>query len=401
MSPRSHRLRAQLWLDGLGEWSWPGRATEPLELLPPSWVPASPLRLEPAFTAVGGGTGSAGTLSSPWTLGLRRGALVGVLTLACGAAALGGPQTVEHLERLASLAPNAPAPATPAPERAPTAPPDVPAPLPALAPVSSDRAGSSIALVRFDSGSLPGKGAFFVYLPPGYQSGARRYPVLYLLHGRDGHANAFLEIGIQSTLDRLIDRRAIPPMIAVMIQDRSTLNNWRDIGTHHDATYVVEVQELVDRLLRTIPARDARAIAGDSMGGFGAVNVALANPTRFSVVESWLGFFNNLNGELHADQPIIARLGLHAFLYGAAEDPVAVPAEDPEFAVELRAAGAQAQSAIYPGGHSLEKVGEHLETGLLFAGRSLEDAQLRAAAEAAAGMPPGVSASRTAARSGA
>jgi enterochelin esterase-like enzyme len=222
-----------------------------------------------------------------------------------------------------------------------------------------------------------------VYLPAGYASTTRRYPVLYLLHGRDGHATAFLEIGIQESLDRLIADRAIPPMIAVMIQDRPGLDNWRNLGRRHSATYVIEVQELVDRMLRTIPTRAARAIAGSSMGGFGAMNVALANPLRFAVVESWLGFFNNLGGALRADRPVISRLGLHAFLYGAAADPVAVPAEDPEFAAELRAAGARAESAIYPGGHSLQKVSEHLDTGLLFAGRSLEQAQRRAAAEEA------------------
>ena len=47
---------------------------------------------------------------------------------------------------------------------------------------------------------------------------------------------------------------------------------------------------------RRSPTRGARAIAGDSMGGYGAMNVALANPYRFGVVESWLGFFNGLDG---------------------------------------------------------------------------------------------------------
>ena len=119
------------------------------------------------------------------------------------------------------------------------------------------------------------------------------------------------------------------------------------------------------------------------MGGFGAVHAALANPDRFAVVESWLGYFNNLDGELRADRPILSRLGLRAFLYGAAEDPVALPQEDPAFAAKLRASGVQAQSAIYPGGHSLEKVAEHLDTGLMFAGRGLRDALRRAAVEQA------------------
>ncbi|MGA2319472.1 MAG: alpha/beta hydrolase-fold protein [Solirubrobacteraceae bacterium] len=248
--------------------------------------------------------------------------------------------------------------------------------------ISSDAAGSSIGRASFTSSSLAGEGSFFVYLPPGYAS-ARRYPVLYLLHGRNGHATAFLEIGIQESLDHLIADRAIPPMIAVMIQDRSGLNDWRDLGRRDSATYVIEVQELIDRMLRTIPTRAGRAIAGSSMGGFGAMNVALANPLRFAVVESWLGYFNNLEGALRADRPLISRLGLHAFLYGAAADPAADPAEDPAFAAELGAAGAQAESAIYPGGHSLEKVREHLDAGLLFAGRSLRDAQRRAAVEGA------------------
>ncbi len=172
-------------------------------------------------------------------------------------------------------------------------------------------------------------------------------------------------------------------MIAVMVQDLPGLNNWKNIGRRHSESYVVEVQELIDRMLPTIPTRAARAIVGSSMGGFGAMHVALANPYRFSVVESWLGFFNGLEGELAADRHVISRLGLRAFLYGAEEDPVAVPTEDPEFAAELRAAGAQAQSAVYPGGHSLEKVEEHLEAGLLFAGRSLVDARRRAAEEEA------------------
>ncbi len=327
---------------------------------------------------------AAATVPPSWHAERSRPRRLGIAALLSALAAawvvtLGDPTAIERLTSVAASAP-----ASSAAEVATVArPPERLPPLPALKPISTDTAGSAIEWAGFTSSSLDGEGSFFVYLPAGYASTTRRYPVLYLLHGRDGHATAFLEIGIQESLDRLIADRAIPPMIAVMIQDRPGLDNWRNLGRRHSATYVIEVQELVDRMLRTIPTRAARAIAGSSMGGFGAMNVALANPLRFAVVESWLGFFNNLGGALRADRPVISRLGLHAFLYGAAADPVAVPAEDPEFAAELRAAGARAESAIYPGGHSLQKVSEHLDTGLLFAGRSLEQAQRRAAAEEA------------------
>jgi len=364
-----NRSRTQLWLEGLGDWAWPGRAAQELPQ-PPAWVPPLP----PALHTAAAGAPASATRPRATPRGILAGGLLSALAAVAAVLALGNSPALEGIIA-GSPSPVAPAQVSSAETAVVT--------VPALVPVSQDAAGSSIDHASFSSAALSGEGSFYVYLPPGFASTTRRYPVLYLLHGRNGHANAFLEIGIQRTLDQLIGEHAIAPMIAVMIQDRSTLENWRDVGSHRSATYVVEVQELVDRMLPTIGTRAGRAIAGSSMGGFGAMHVALANPYRFSVVESWLGFFNNLEGELLADRLIIRRVGLQAFLYGAEADPVALPEEDPQFAARLRAAGAQAQSAVFPGGHSLEKVEEHLEAGLLFAGRSLLEAQRRAAGEEA------------------
>ena len=148
----------------------------------------------------------------------------------------------------------------------------------------------------------------------------------------------------------------------------------------HYESYVLEVQELIDRMLPTIAARDARAIAGDSMGGYGAMNVALGNPFRFGIVESWLGFFNGLDDELRADRPIISQLGLRAFIYGGASDKIADPSENAPFAAALRAAGAHATSAVYPGDHSVETLQAHLTSMLRFAGHALAKGQSRGAA---------------------
>ncbi|HTY97524.1 MAG TPA: alpha/beta hydrolase-fold protein [Solirubrobacteraceae bacterium] len=374
MSRVERTSRTQLWLEGLGDWSWPGRGAA-AEVLPPAWVPARPPRLEPAAALAGAGSWAE---SAPQR---RRGRLWLILGLVA-LAALVPVLAIPHLgERLGLVGPAAEVVSPTAVELPPT----MLAPLPALIPVHADPGGSVIEHARFHSASLGSEGSFFAYLPAGYQVSARRYPVLYLLHGRDGHAEAFLEMGIQASLDGLISKRVVEPMIVVMLQDAPGLNNWRDLGTRHSETYVVEVQELVDRMLRTIPARYGRAIAGSSMGGFGAMNVALSNPLRFAVVESWLGFFDNLHEPLRDDRAVISRLGLHAFLYGASEDPVAVPSEDPEFAAELREAGARARGVIYPGGHSLEKIREHLDYGLRYAGRALVAARHQADRDAERG----------------
>jgi enterochelin esterase-like enzyme len=246
-----------------------------------------------------------------------------------------------------------------------------PQPPPTVALVSRDAAGSSIDSSSYSSAALHRAGSFLLYLPPGYASTAARYPVIYLLHGNEQTDDSFLRMGLQGTLDRLIARHAIPPTIAVMIQGGPGTNNWLN---HSDAgyeTYVLEVQRLIDRMLPTIPTRGARAIAGYSMGGYGAMHLALTHPRTFAAVESWLGFFDGLDGQLRADRRTISRLGLRAYVYGAASDYIANPSENAPFAAALRAAGATAHSAVYPGEHDFETLEAHLEHMLAFAGRGL------------------------------
>jgi enterochelin esterase-like enzyme len=356
--------RTHVWLEGLGEWSWPGSRAVAAEVLPPPWVPAFPPRLQSVASAP-----SVPAPRGPWQSqpAIQRRLGAGLLSALAGigaVVALSGPLSLERLIGMRS--------AVPVPRARAIQPLPGPSPLlPTLAALSSDAAGSSIISTSYHSPALDGTGSFLVYLPPRFARMAVRYPVLYLLPGNDQSPEAFLQIGLQEELDHLIEAHAIPPLIAVMIQGGRGSNNWLNQGHQRYQSYVAEVQELVDRMLPTIATRSGRAIAGDSMGGFGAMNAALAYPYRFSVVESWLGFFNGLGGELHADRPILSRLGLKAFVYGGESDQIADPAEDAPFAAALRAAGASASSAVYPGGHDLETLQANLGHMLDFAGRAL------------------------------
>jgi hypothetical protein len=365
MSTAVKTSRTQLWLENLDEWSWPGQAGAlAAEAMPPSWVPSFPPRAQPADASAGRTVPPRGWQRlSPRTRRLIVGTLLGALAAVCVALAHEGQLTLGGLlgTRAASV------------EQEPLTVSDVPAAqsLPTLELVEQDAAGSYIDRASYRSTALHGEGAFRVYLPAGYASTTAHYPVLYMLTGDDQSDTAFTQVGLQSQLDRLIATHTIPPLIAVMIQGGPGANLWRNAGGANYERYVLEVQELIDRMLPTVPTRDARAIVGDSMGGYGAMNAALANPYRFGVVESWIGFFNGLEGHLHADAPIIRRLGLHAYVYGAEQDHIANPAEDQPFAAALRAVGADAKSAIYPGEHNLETVEAHLAPMLVFAGQSL------------------------------
>ncbi len=367
MSGRARASRTQIWLEGQGDWSWPGSGgAAAVELSPPSWVPALPMPLEVARAAPVLPQERTPRRALPRRFGSS--ALLTGLAIAAVALALDGRSSLERLVG-ASAAPHASFAEI---SRAPSV--SVPsAPLPTLVRVGEDAAGSAIDSSAFDSVALHGEGSFLVYLPPGFASTSRRYPVLYLLHGTDQTDRSFLQIGLQSTLDQLIARNQMPPTIAVMIQGGSGTNNWLNHGARGYEAYVLEVQRLIDRTLPTIPERGARAIIGYSMGGYGAMHLALAHPSDFGVAESWLGFFNGLGGLVDSDRSQLRHMGLRAFLYGGGSDAIASPAEDAPFAAALRAAGADAHSAIYPGEHDFATLQAHLQSTLAFAGRALSE----------------------------
>src|SRR5688572_29714815 len=128
-----------------------------------------------------------------------------------------------------------------------------------------------------------------VYLPPGYDKSSRRYPVLYLLHGIGDDYRAWTEFfDAPATLDRLIASGSMPPVIAVMPSSRSrVLGTYyvnSPVGGHWEDYVANDVVAQVDKTYRTLAKRESRALAGHSMGGFGAISVGMHRADVFSVV---------------------------------------------------------------------------------------------------------------------
>jgi S-formylglutathione hydrolase FrmB len=148
--------------------------------------------------------------------------------------------------------------------------------------------------LRFEAasikGNLAGENALrrvSVYLPPGYDKGNTRYPVIYCLHAYDTSDSTSM-IGIGQSLDDAIITHQVRPVIMVMpdseteykgsFYTNSTFNGkWAD--------YIAkDVVELIDKKYRTIRSRDGRGITGLSMGGHGALKIAMLFPDVFSCV---------------------------------------------------------------------------------------------------------------------
>ena len=125
--------------------------------------------------------------------------------------------------------------------------------------------------------------SYRVFLPPDYADSSRSYPVLYMLHGVAGDASEWQSIGLLETADRMIRNRQIDPMLIVL--PNGGANYWVN---HADGArwgdYTVEdVVPSVDREYRTVTDRSARAIGGLSMGGEGALRLAMQNPDVFGI----------------------------------------------------------------------------------------------------------------------
>ena len=143
---------------------------------------------------------------------------------------------------------------------------------------------------------------FYVYTPPGYEAGSNvKYPVLYLLHGFGQVTRSWLDVGFANRiLDHLIDEGKARPMIVVMPDaygGEEILAHgayWNDairtrVFDRFAKSLFEEVIPQVEKEYRAEPGRDARAIAGLSMGGAQSLLIGLNNRDKFS----WVGSFNS------------------------------------------------------------------------------------------------------------
>jgi enterochelin esterase family protein len=213
------------------------------------------------------------------------------------------------------------------------------------------RAGS-VARHSYRSAAVGGDEEYYVYTPPGYQGGGTAsYPALYLLHGMGDNAHTWVTNGgVNVTLDNLIAQGRATPMVVVMPlgYGGSDLFAFEPF----DRALVEEIIPQVEQAYRVSPSRDARAVAGVSMGGSHAMSVALRHPDLFGWVGSFSGAFQmGAAAQLAGLRAPIVR-GQFALIYagwGAADTLATV---NRQFAADLRSRGATVTTDEVPGlGH--------------------------------------------------
>jgi pimeloyl-ACP methyl ester carboxylesterase len=138
-----------------------------------------------------------------------------------------------------------------------------------------------------------------VYTPPGYDAGdSIDYPVLYLLHGYGGSHTYFKGLyDLGDVMDELINSGQIEPMIVAtpnatnnlggsFYTNSDTIADGRSFAGHMQDFITNEVVHIVDSVFNTIPDRAHRGIAGHSMGGYGALKLAMLRNDMFGSAAS-------------------------------------------------------------------------------------------------------------------
>jgi putative tributyrin esterase len=157
-----------------------------------------------------------------------------------------------------------------------------------LASASGSASKASVETIQLQSKLVNATLTYNVILPADYRtSRTTRYPVLYLLHGLGGHYSDWL------TRTNVADYAAQYRMIVVMPEGNDSwyVDGAAGVNDKYESYILKELMPDVDKRYRTIQARYGRAVAGLSMGGYGAIKYGLKYPSTFAFAGSVSGAF--------------------------------------------------------------------------------------------------------------
>jgi S-formylglutathione hydrolase FrmB len=134
-------------------------------------------------------------------------------------------------------------------------------------------------VVSVPSTSLGGERPTSILLPAGYATSGRRYPVLYLLHGGGQDHTAF---ALRSWFRTLGARELI--IVTPNAGESWYVNSVADPKAKYEDFIVKDLVAYVDGRYRTVASRDGRAVAGVSMGAWGAMLLGMKHPQVFGAI---------------------------------------------------------------------------------------------------------------------
>lgn len=140
-----------------------------------------------------------------------------------------------------------------------------------------------LVFTRYPGLLLDGELPLVVYLPPGYEWTAGRFPAIYLLHGIGYDEQQWVELVPPARVNGKIASGAWEPLLLIMPLIPDPLLSSTDGGPDsYEVEFLDRLVPYVERNFRADPRRSA--LAGISRGGVWALEVALRHPDSFTGV---------------------------------------------------------------------------------------------------------------------
>jgi len=247
---------------------------------------------------------------------------------------------------------------------------------------------------------------YCIILPPSFDADkSRQFPILYFLHGLGDNEQSFIHTGAWNVTEDLRERNEIKEfLIATPYGGASFYINSKDGKLRYEDFLLQEFFPFIEKRYRAAPGRTHRAIAGISMGGYGALHLAFRHPQLFSSVGAhsaalieklpvFLGPTPNSRrsqvlGEVFGTPPdeafwqrnsplTLARTadlhGLKIYFDCGDQDDYGFDAGAAALDKILNSRHLPHEYHLYPGRHDPIYFGEHLPASLEFASRAFAD----------------------------
>jgi S-formylglutathione hydrolase FrmB len=122
-------------------------------------------------------------------------------------------------------------------------------------------------------------------VPAGYASSSKRYPTLYFLHGLFENEQSWIERGGREILDKARAQGQVGDFLVILPDGGKTFYvNSFDGHDRYEDFFIQELVPAIDRKYRTLPDRGDRGVSGSSMGGYGALHLAMRHSDVFGSV---------------------------------------------------------------------------------------------------------------------
>jgi S-formylglutathione hydrolase FrmB len=261
---------------------------------------------------------------------------------------------------------------------------------------------------RVECNNLPSKilsrqVPYCIVLPPSFDANkTRQFPILYFLHGLGDNEQFFIHSGAWNLTEDMWEKGALKEfLIATPEAGASFYIDSRDGKNRYEDFLLQEFFPYIEKRYRAAPGRGHRAIAGISMGGYGALHLAFRHPQLFASASAHSAALIDKLPAFLGSSPDSPRARVLGAVFGSPPDPVFWDRNSPlalartanlaglkiyfdcgdqdDYGFETGAAALDKilssrhvahEFHIYPGRHDAAYFGEHISASLTFASQS-------------------------------